>query len=279
MTTPKVMSESMPFPGLNIVQHLIWKRSAPIEATVDPLLAEIFATQEISVTTSATTMSTTTTTTTATTTTTTMMSTTATSATSTTSSTLAPLKSPKPKPIFTDARKLDNSRDWENVKIAKPPQEELVEPTTRPTTTTPTSTSHGGGDDPILDLLSDNPVVDTVRREVKEEEKDAILELLQSSSKTTPIAGGTSPEKKTPNIDQDPVLVLLSDAENPKDKVAYEIHKEVEGLERDIKESDRLLEWLSAPDTAQPPTVSRSKRSAKSHHEIHNPLLSEARDE
>jgi len=31
-------------------------------------------------------------------------------------------KTPKPKPIFTDARKLDNSRDWENVKIPKPPK-------------------------------------------------------------------------------------------------------------------------------------------------------------
>jgi hypothetical protein len=32
----------------------------------------------------------------------------------------------KPKPTFTDARKLDNSRDWETVKVAKPPPEELV---------------------------------------------------------------------------------------------------------------------------------------------------------
>ncbi|TRY70404.1 hypothetical protein TCAL_02416 [Tigriopus californicus] len=34
-------------------------------------------------------------------------------------------KAPKHKPVFTDGRKLDNSRDWEAVKIAKPPIEEL----------------------------------------------------------------------------------------------------------------------------------------------------------
>ena len=31
-----------------------------------------------------------------------------------------------------------------------------------------------------------------------------------------------------------------------KDKVAYEIQKEVDGLEKDIKENDRLLEWIAA---------------------------------
>merc|ERR1712141_523201 len=37
-------------------------------------------------------------------------------------------KTPKPKlkPIFNDGQKLDNSRDWEKVKIAQPPIEDLV---------------------------------------------------------------------------------------------------------------------------------------------------------
>ena len=34
----------------------------------------------------------------------------------------------RPKPVFTDGRKLDNSRDWETVKVAKPPPEDLSEP-------------------------------------------------------------------------------------------------------------------------------------------------------
>lgn len=33
------------------------------------------------------------------------------------------MKTPKPKPSFTDGRKLDNSRDWEKVKLPKPPKE------------------------------------------------------------------------------------------------------------------------------------------------------------
>lgn len=39
--------------------------------------------------------------------------------------TTQPPKMPKPKPSFTDGRKLDNSRDWERVKVARPPPEEL----------------------------------------------------------------------------------------------------------------------------------------------------------
>ena len=34
----------------------------------------------------------------------------------------------RPKPVFTDSRKLDNSRDWEKVKVAKPPPEDLSDP-------------------------------------------------------------------------------------------------------------------------------------------------------
>ena len=65
------------------------------------------------------------------------------------------IKTPKPKPIFTDARKLDNSRDWEKVKIEKPPQEELVEPTLLTTTTTTTTTTASTVEqDPVLLMLA-----------------------------------------------------------------------------------------------------------------------------
>ena len=33
----------------------------------------------------------------------------------------------RPKPVFTDGRKLDNSIDWETVKIARPPPEDLTD--------------------------------------------------------------------------------------------------------------------------------------------------------
>ena len=33
--------------------------------------------------------------------------------------------SKRPKPVFNDGRKLDNSVDWETIKIAKPPPEDL----------------------------------------------------------------------------------------------------------------------------------------------------------
>ena len=42
-----------------------------------------------------------------------------------TSTELPKAKPIKPKPVFTDGRKLDNSRDWESVKVAKPPPEEV----------------------------------------------------------------------------------------------------------------------------------------------------------
>ena len=35
--------------------------------------------------------------------------------------------SKRPKPVFNDGRKLDNSVDWETIKIAKPPPEDLSE--------------------------------------------------------------------------------------------------------------------------------------------------------
>ena len=49
----------------------------------------------------------------------------------------------RPKPVFTDGRKLDNSRDWETVKVAKPPPEDLSEPSsiTLPSTTSTDVTS------------------------------------------------------------------------------------------------------------------------------------------
>ena len=235
--------------------HFIQKREAPTP-TLDPLLAEIFSAAE-------------------------------------SDSTFPPsIKTPKPKPIFTDARKLDNSRDWENVKIAKPPQEELIALTTATTTTTTTATTTTVKDeDPILLLLSDdNSILETksdpVRREIRNktaEESDAFLDWLQSSETTT----SKSDLSSMTNSELDPVLVMLSNnavpeenkVEEKTDKVAYEIHQQVEGLEKDIKENDRLLEWLAAPEIVE--SKSRTKRSVKifaSHrHAIHSPLLTEPR--
>ena len=62
----------------------------------------------------------------------------------------------RPKPVFTDSRKLDNSRDWEQVKIPKPSLEDLsgqsfkkssdVSPTTLASTNWPiTSTNFVAG--------------------------------------------------------------------------------------------------------------------------------------
>lgn len=97
--------------------HLRYKRSLPQESdstTMDPVLEELFGSDIATVPPSSfenidpTSSSATTTT----------SSLASTSSSSTT-------KSPKHKPVFTDGRKLDNSRDWEAVKIAKPPIEEL----------------------------------------------------------------------------------------------------------------------------------------------------------
>ena len=49
-------------------------------------------------------------------------------------------KRPKPKPAFTDALKLDNSQDWDLIKVAQPPLEELVAPTSTSTVSTSSST-------------------------------------------------------------------------------------------------------------------------------------------
>jgi hypothetical protein len=255
-----------PIPDL----HFIEKREAPA-ATLDPLLADIFSASE-------------------------------------SDSTFAPsIKTPKPKPIFTDARKLDNSRDWDNVKIAKPPQEELIALTTTTTTTTTTTattpTTSAKEEDPILMLLSENNSIpetkfEPVRREIRNktaEESDEFLDWLQSSQTTTTTTTTTTATAKSDrssksNLELDPVLVWLSSKEVSKaelkvedqpDKVAYEIHRQVEGLEKDIKENDRLLEWLAAPEDSAAKT--RVKRSAgiisASHHRyaIHSPLLTEPR--
>ena len=111
------------FAGMNNEPHYVVKReAADHEPTIDPLLAELLVTQKL-----------------------------AESSTSGQSS----IKTPKPKPIFTDARKLDNSRDWEKVKIEKPPQEELVEPTLLTTTTTTTTTTASTVEqDPVLLMLA-----------------------------------------------------------------------------------------------------------------------------
>ena len=94
--------------------HIIQKRS--LESTLDPLLANIFGVDPNPIINPSPPLTKTTTTI---------------SSIATTSSMMAlqpKKKTPKPKlkPIFNDGQKLDNSRDWEKVKIAQPPIEDLV---------------------------------------------------------------------------------------------------------------------------------------------------------
>merc|ERR1739838_811504 len=44
----------------------------------------------------------------------------------TTASSTTTVKVPKPKPVFNDGQKLDNSIDWEKVKVAQPSEEEII---------------------------------------------------------------------------------------------------------------------------------------------------------
>merc|ERR1712079_144249 len=51
------------------------------------------------------------------------------------------VKVPKPKPVFNDGQKLDNSRDWEKVKVAQP-EEVITNPTSpKEATETPVETT------------------------------------------------------------------------------------------------------------------------------------------
>ena len=47
----------------------------------------------------------------------------------------------RPKPVFTDSRKLDNSRDWEQVKIPKPSLEDMSGQSLRISSDVPPTTS------------------------------------------------------------------------------------------------------------------------------------------
>ena len=91
----------------------------------------------------------------------------------------------RPKPVFTDGRKLDNSRDWEKVKIAKPPPEDLSTPSTK----------------------------------------------TSSSSSTTSFVSSTT---KLPN------QVMRSDGSIQLNDLANNIRKEVDGLQRDIEQSQQI---------------------------------------
>ena len=62
-------------------------------------------------------------------------------------------KVPKPKPAFNDGQKLDNSRDWERVKIAQPPIEDL---TVQEITTLDPIAEHKETLHDITELLTDN---------------------------------------------------------------------------------------------------------------------------
>ena len=74
-------------------------------------------------------------------------------------------KVPKPKPAFNDGQKLDNSRDWERVKIAQPPIEDL---TVQEITTLDPIAEHKETLHDITELLTDdndNEDVDNSRTE------------------------------------------------------------------------------------------------------------------
>ena len=74
-------------------------------------------------------------------------------------------KVPKPKPAFNDGQKLDNSRDWERVKIAQPPIEDL---TVQEITTLDPIAEHKETLHDITELLTDdndNEDVDDSRTE------------------------------------------------------------------------------------------------------------------
>ena len=123
---PAVLRKALPFalshPGSVGNSHIIHKRAldrymALESSTLDPLLVNIFGGDPIPISTN-------------------------------TGLVQQPYnkKTPKPKPIFNDGQKLDNSRDWEKVKIAQPPIEDLLAPTLDP-----------NANDAITKLLSDDP--------------------------------------------------------------------------------------------------------------------------
>jgi len=123
---PNVLQKALPFalshPGAISTSHALHKREAVASeaaevtaeaaiitqsSTLDPLLVNIFGVDQPSTTT---------------------------------------IKVPKPKPVFNDGQKLDNSRDWEKVKVAKPEEIITVEPTTpkenKTSIETTTNTAH-----------------------------------------------------------------------------------------------------------------------------------------
>ncbi len=160
---PEIAQKYLPIPIANMTSlvsssrslHIISKREASsltphTTVTVDPLLAAIFGSD---------------------------------SGTTTTTSTTT-LKTPKPKPVFSDGQKLDNSRDWEKVKIAKPPPEDVISsPSPSSSTSIPEAASNSTPNpkDPSLASAKDlvQSEVDSLENEIKE--SSHLIEWLKKS--------------------------------------------------------------------------------------------------
>lgn len=134
------ISNSLAAMGHASAMHIIVKRDATInhQPTLDPFLANLFASRNSEDLTN-----------------------------STTTTITSTIKTPKPKPAFNDGQKLDNSRDWEKVKVAQPPAEEVAAPSTTTSTTKSTTSLLLGPS--IEEIFGDASSTTTERNVVKEE--------------------------------------------------------------------------------------------------------------
>ena len=189
--------------------HIIQKRS--LESTLDPLLANIFGVDPNPIINPSPPPPSTKTTTTI-------------SSIATTSSMMAlqpKKKTPKPKlkPIFNDGQKLDNSRDWEKVKIAQPPIEDLV-------SIVSATTSKDSAD--VL-VVSSRPSSQLEEEEENIKETNAMIDItkLLSDDDDQSIVDNTDGTTRTPS-----------------DRSEL-IHQELSEVEEDLKENAKLLNWLN----------------------------------
>ena len=121
-------------------------------------------------------------------------------------------KVPKPKPAFNDGQKLDNSRDWERVKIAQPPIEDL---TVQGITTLDPIAEHKETLHDITELLSDD---------IDEDDDN-----LRKEAPFTISSAPTSAEAK----------------ENTTDRTQL-IRQELQQVQQDMAQNVKLLNWLNA---------------------------------
>ena len=193
--------------------HIIQKRS--LESTLDPLLANIFGVDPNPIINPSPPPSTKTTTTI--------------SSIATTSSMMAlqpKKKTPKPKlkPIFNDGQKLDNSRDWEKVKIAQPPIEDLVSIVSATTSK-----------DSVDVLVVSSRPSSQLEEEENIKETNAMIDitkLLSDDDDNQSIVHNTDGTTRTP-----PPAIASDRSEL--------IHQELSKVEEDLKENAKLLNWLN----------------------------------